>query len=186
MDNSTWEHFIANWDRIESVIARWGLPVTALAISFFGLVRNRRRSHHVTGKNPEHPINEMNLGKEKRFGELPEELVPSVEKLKTHMEKEQPFLNPELCLDDLASDLNLKPYQVSEVLNRGMGTTFYEYINQFRIAEVKKMLTDPKKSKLSMLNIAHECGFNSKSVFNETFRKIMGMTPSDFRKSKSG
>src|SRR4030095_43490 len=105
-------------------------------------------------------------------------------KLSKYAEEKTPYLNPELRLTDLAKGLKLKPYQVSEILNRGMGITFYEFVNRLRVSEVMKKLVDPAYSHYNLLGIAMECGFNSKSVFNDTFRKIMGVTPSQYRDTR--
>jgi AraC-like DNA-binding protein len=110
-----------------------------------------------------------------------EELVWWKEKLKKYVAEQKPYLDPELRLTDLAKGLELKSYQVSEILNRGMGVSFYDYINQFRIEEAKRRLLDASFAHMNILGIATDSGFNSKSVFNETFRKYTGTTPSSFR-----
>lgn len=102
-------------------------------------------------------------------------------KLATHMINAKPYLNPELRLSDLASDLKLKPYQLSELINRGEQTNFYDFINRYRIDEAKRRLRDPAFLNLNILGIAQESGFNSKSVFNDSFKKLTGLTPSAFR-----
>jgi AraC-like DNA-binding protein len=114
-----------------------------------------------------------------------EELIQWKDRLEKFTREEKPYLDPRLHLIGLSGKLRLKPYQVSEILNRGMGASFYEYINRFRVEEVKRRLMDPQLAHLSILGIAMDCGFNSKSVFNETFRKYTSMTPSQFRTASS-
>jgi AraC-like DNA-binding protein len=113
-----------------------------------------------------------------------ETLVQWRVKLANYMREAKPHLNPELRLSDLASGLKLKPYQLSEILNKGEGIHFYDFINRHRIEEAQKLLIDHHYSHMSILGIAEEAGFNSKSVFNEAFKKQTGFTPSVFREQK--
>ena len=103
------------------------------------------------------------------------------QKLDHFMAEKKPFLEPELRLGHLAAAIGLKSYQVSEILNRGIRSNFYDYINRHRIEEAKRRLRDPAFAHMNILGIATDSGFNSKSVFNETFRKFTGSTPSAFR-----
>jgi AraC-like DNA-binding protein len=95
----------------------------------------------------------------------------------------QLHLKPELRLSDLATALNLKSYRVSEVINRGLHTNFYDLVNGYRVTKAKHMLGDSQFDHWNLLGIAEECGFRSKSVFNSVFKTKTGLTPSDFRKS---
>lgn len=113
----------------------------------------------------------------------PEELNRQTERLRVFLQKEKPYLNPELRLSDLASSLEIKPYQLTEIINRGERKNFYELINSYRVEEFKRRAKDPTFAHLSLLGLAMDSGFNSKSVFNETFRKMTGQTPSEFRSS---
>lgn len=109
------------------------------------------------------------------------ELEEWKEKLADYMVEAKPYLNPELRLGELAQALKVKPYKVSEILNRGFGESFYHFINRYRIQEAKARLQDPKMDHLNILAIANDSGFNTKSVFNEVFRKYTGQTPSQIR-----
>jgi AraC-like DNA-binding protein len=105
-------------------------------------------------------------------------------KLATYMAEAKPHLNPALRLSDLAAGLKLKPYQLSEILNKGEGTHFYDYVNRHRVEDAQRLLIDGRFDHMSILGIAEEAGFNSKSVFNEAFKKQTGVTPSTFRDQK--
>ena len=109
------------------------------------------------------------------------ELADWTVKLRKLLEEKRPYLQAGLRLEDLARELGLKPYQVSEILNLGVGSTFYDHINGLRIEEAKRRLRDPNCAHMNILGIATDSGFNSKSVFNKTFREHTGMTPSKFR-----
>ncbi len=111
----------------------------------------------------------------------PDELEKLVKCLRLWFEKESPHLDPDLRLSDLAAAIQVKPYRASEVLNRGMNTTFYDLVNHHRIRTAESILVDPKKSHLNLLGVAMESGFKSKSVFNEVFKKVNHSTPSAYR-----
>ena len=102
--------------------------------------------------------------------------------LTKYMEEQRPYLNPELNLKDLATTLQMSRSQLSEVINKGFEMNFNDFINSYRVAAVKEMLNNNKHEQLSLLGIAHECGFNSKATFNRVFRKISKYSPSEYLK----
>jgi AraC-like DNA-binding protein len=71
---------------------------------------------------------------------------------------------------------------VSQIINSEFGKNFYDFVNYYRVEECKKMLADNSYSSKTILEIAYECGFNSKSVFNNSFKKLTGKTPSDYKR----
>jgi AraC-like DNA-binding protein len=105
-----------------------------------------------------------------------------VSKLLQVMETEKPFLEPELTLPELANRLSISPHHLSQVINREMDKSFFDFVNEFRVQEAKRLLTSPQCAHLSILGIALDAGFNSKSAFYTAFAKYIGMTPSEFRK----
>lgn len=115
----------------------------------------------------------------------PEDLSRETQRLRQYLASQKPYLNPELRLSELADALGLKSYQLTEIINRGEGKNFYELVNSFRVEEFKRRAADPAHSHLSLLGLAMDSGFNSKSVFNETFRKMTGQTPSEYRSTHS-
>ncbi|WP_426295612.1 helix-turn-helix domain-containing protein [Dyadobacter endophyticus] len=104
------------------------------------------------------------------------------ERLKALMHSQKPYLNNNLTLSDLAAQLNIPRHQLSQVINTVFGVNFFEFINQYRLQEFKKQVLDPSNDHLSILGVALECGFNSKATFNQVFKKLEGITPSDFVK----
>lgn len=114
-----------------------------------------------------------------------EQLRKYVDKLEAILQEQQVYLNPELSLNILSENLGIPAYQVSEIINRHYELSFFDLISHFRVNEVKKRLADPAYSHFSVLAISMDCGFNSKSSFNNAFKKITGTTPSEYRKSKS-
>jgi AraC-like DNA-binding protein len=103
-------------------------------------------------------------------------------KLQAHMETQQPWLDPDLTLEQLASQLRLRPKLLSQAINEGLGRNFFEFINTYRIDEAKRLLTNPADKKITVLEVLYQVGFNSKSSFNTVFKKQTGMTPSEFKK----
>lgn len=105
-------------------------------------------------------------------------------KLEAWMQSERPFLNPGLSLRGLASDLDLHANRLSWLLNEHMGVNFNGYINGFRVAHFKELLRRPDNAHISLIGLAYESGFNSKTVFNTTFKKLEGMTPGAYQKAQ--
>jgi len=104
-----------------------------------------------------------------------------VNKLVQCMQDEKPFTDGDLNLQSLAATLSIPPHHLSQIINERLGQTFADFINSYRIEEAKQRLLDPAFSHLSLLGIAMEVGFNSKSSFNSVFKKHTNMTPSEFR-----
>ncbi|MCP4216918.1 MAG: helix-turn-helix domain-containing protein [bacterium] len=107
-------------------------------------------------------------------------------KLKALMELKKIYRNEDLSLKELAEKLNVSVHFLSQLLNEKMGMGFFDLMNQYRVEEVKKRLGDPAESETSILAIAYDAGFSSKSSFNRYFKKFTGMTPSQFKKQTPG
>ena len=107
-------------------------------------------------------------------------------KVERLMVDEKMYLQPELTLSDLAQRLNSNVSVLSAVINNAFGKNFNDYINEYRVAEVTRLLNDPSVSHLSLLGIGLECGFNSKSTFNRAFKKATGMAPGELKRNSGG
>lgn len=114
------------------------------------------------------------------------EIADFIGRINSIMEKEKPYLNPDITLPELASLIDIPAYQLSRVINEKFGCNFFDFINGYRVNEVKTKINDPAFSNLSLLGIAFDCGFNSKSAFNRIFKKMTGLTPSEYEKSNPG
>lgn len=99
------------------------------------------------------------------------------------MKEEKWFQNPSLSLRELAKNMNISSNKLSWLLNERIGQNFNDYINSFRLENFKENALIPANSHLTLLALAHESGFNSKSVFNAFFKKIEGMTPKAWLRS---
>ena len=96
------------------------------------------------------------------------------------MNTQKLFRESELSLADLAERLHTQPNYLSQVINEREAKNFYDYINTLRIEEFMRLATSPDSRKYTLLGLAQECGFNSKSSFNRYFKKVTGKSPSVF------
>lgn len=112
------------------------------------------------------------------------EISDALQLIDQGMKEERWFENPLLNLGELAQKLNLTSNKLSWLINEQLGKNFNEYINTCRLQHFKAMALNPKTSHLTILEIAYESGFNSKSVFNAFFKKQVGMTPKSWLKSQ--
>jgi len=101
------------------------------------------------------------------------------------MQTEKPFTDSTLKLHHLAKMVSTTPNYLSQVINEERQQNFYDFVNWHRIEEAKKMIQDPSQKDMTLLSIAYEVGFNSKSAFNTAFKKHSEMTPSQFRKKST-
>jgi len=113
----------------------------------------------------------------------PEAAAEILARLRTLMTTADPYRNPDLSLAELAAQLRLPPHHLSQVINEQCGQNFFDFINGYRIEEVKRQLVRPDTAHLKLEEIGFAAGFNSKSVFNAAFKKSTQTTPSQFRKT---
>ena len=109
--------------------------------------------------------------------------IPSLlDRLRQLMEEQKLFLDPDLRLSDLAEELNVTSHQLSRILNENFSQNFNAFLNTYRIKEAQSMLL--RETDRTILSIAYDVGFNTKSAFNDQFSRITGKTPAAFRKEK--
>lgn len=96
------------------------------------------------------------------------------------LETEKVYLEADLSLPALAQRAGLSTHELSYVLNEGFGVNFFQFINAYRVAEAQRLLASAQHQHLSLVGIAFEAGFSSKTTFNTTFKKVTGLTPSQF------
>lgn len=109
--------------------------------------------------------------------ELSEKLYVELTRL---MSEEALYRKNDLTVDDLASRLKTHPNYLSQIINEKEGKNFYDFVNHYRLEEFKKLYSDPKNRNLTLLSLAFDCGFNSKSSFNRHFKKSTNQTPSEY------
>lgn len=103
------------------------------------------------------------------------------DQLMEYMKVSKPYLNPVLSIKELSEDLNVHPKNLSRVINENFDKNFFNFVNDFRVSEFKERVRDPKNSNYTLIAIAYDCGFNTKSSFNSIFKRTTGMTPSTFK-----
>jgi len=115
--------------------------------------------------------------------ELNQSYEKEVKRLKDYITEHKPFLNPDISLKSLADQLNYSPAQLSELINNGFSINFNDFINGYRVEEVKVALQNGTQKSLSLVAIAFDSGFNSKPTFNRVFKKLAGMSPTEYLKT---
>lgn len=101
------------------------------------------------------------------------------------MKEQKPYLDCELTLGKVAAMLDISEYELSRVLHSEMQTSFYDLINEYRIAAVKEKLLQPDSKKYTIMSAAYESGFNSSSTFYRIFKEHTGMQPKEFIELKA-
>lgn len=105
-------------------------------------------------------------------------------KIRNYLETSKAFKSSDFNLSELSSELNIPKHQMSQVLTEFFGVSFYQLIQKYRVQEVQKLMVSNQYKHLSLLGIANECGFQSKSAFNKAFKEIVGVTPSKYLQKK--
>ncbi len=108
-----------------------------------------------------------------------------VAKVEQEMLRTQAWRDSSLSLTVLSRRIGASTNDVSQAINQGTGGGFYEYVNRYRVDDAKNQLHDPAQASKTILDIAYQVGFNSKSAFNTAFRKLTGTTPTSFRTGRT-
>ena len=133
---------------------------------------------------PELPgIEEAPAKKYEKSGLVEKEASALLTRLEARMLSAKPWLDADLTIEDLALALGVQRHHLTQVINDRLGKNFYRYVNEYRVEEVRRKIALGEAERLSILGVALDSGFNSKSSFNEAFKGIMGCTPSEYRKS---
>ena len=121
------------------------------------------------------------VGKYRKSSLTPEQSETILAQLLHIMEQEHPYRESSLNLTMLSNMLDASPHHVSQVINEKLGKSFFDFVNQYRVQETKKALASPESDRFSVLGIALDAGFNSKSAFYTAFKKYTGITPTQFK-----
>ncbi|MFA6469150.1 MAG: helix-turn-helix transcriptional regulator [Bacteroidota bacterium] len=170
------------------VIVSVVFAVYVYAMGVFGLMKSEIFASPDVEKAM-HAVSELaeeeapSSSKYERSGLSPEMAQQYVQQLIPLMEEKKLFTDASLSLSQLAELLTISAHNLSEVINSQLGKNFYDFVNGYRLEEVKKGLADPAKQHLKILSIAFDAGFNSKATFNTLFKQQTGKTPSEYRNS---
>jgi ligand-binding sensor domain-containing protein/AraC-like DNA-binding protein len=125
------------------------------------------------------------IEKKYKYSKLdPNQVALYLKKIQNALEIEKLYKDDSISIRSLSEKLSIPGYIVSQVINEKLNKNFRNLINGLRIEEAKRILMDPKEKNHTILSIAFEVGFNSKTVFNRTFKLFTGMTPTDYKNSK--
>ena len=173
---------------VESGYKNWGWMAGAVgvlcAVGLYYWKRTRKvrlDNAEVSGEGGSHDLPKEKYQKSK----IDDKAAAEIEKsLRRCMDKDKLYLNPDLKLQDMAMAIGRSAVEVSQTLNVFMNTNFTDFVNQYRveifIARVKRGDT----AKFTLASLSEECGFSSRTSFFRSFRKLKGMSPSEYLKSE--
>ncbi len=168
-----------------------GIAITVYGIGYMGL-RQPEIFNFVTASDPSPPAPPASpvlvspaeqRARYERSGLGQPEAAALKDALLRTMERERPYQNSELTLADLAATLDTSAHTLSEVLSQQVGVTFYDFVNRYRVEDVQRRVADTRFRNLTLLALALDAGFASKSTFNNVFKKHTGQTPSEYRRA---
>lgn len=137
----------------------------------------------IAGNNPSAAVNDGSREKYYKSTLTDQQAENTLAKLLELMETRKSYLNGDLTLTHVAEALSISNNGLSQIINDKLHRNFYDFINAYRVEAAKTLIADPDKKHLTLLAVAYEVGFKSKSTFNSVFKKHCKMTPSQFKKS---
>ncbi len=167
----------------------FGLTFFAYALSFFGFnqeaifvspsfVRLQRRKDRLSLANEEQ---EKKNTKYERSGLKADEAKRYLDDLLKHVADNKPYLNGNLTIDILSKETNIPKHYLTQIINEHLNKNFYNFVNEYRVNYVIEMMKNNKVQSYTILALAFDAGFNSKSSFNTIFKKFTGKTPTQYR-----
>jgi AraC-like DNA-binding protein len=176
---------VADWIELRMMV----MVMASFWVFFLGYYSVKKtpfyRSYHIDGLDTLQ-LDEVTKQPEKyEKTRLKDEEIPGMKKkLLDYLVMSKPYLNSNLTIGDLADEIEIPAYQLSQLINDQMGKTFFELINSYRVNEVKLRFFEPQYKNLTLLGIAMECGFNSKASFNRIFKQLTNQTPTEYIRTK--
>lgn len=134
----------------------------------------------INGEEKKEPERYIKSGLKEKQAEL------YLTKLISIVENEKPYLNRDLSIQDLSDLTGIPRHHITQVLNEKHRKNFFTFINEYRVKEVISRFSDPKNNNFTILAIAFDSGFNSKTTFNSFFKSQTGLTPSEYREKSTG
>jgi len=160
------------------------LALFSFAISYFGFFQPSiffaPKGSELVPEARQKPNIDQDKAKYKKSSLTEEKASGYLSRIITLLEAEQLYLKPDLSIQEISDKLEVPKHYLTESLNTYLGKNFYTLINEYRIKEFKKLASDEKNNRLTLLALAYDSGFNSKSAFNLVFKKQTGETPSQF------
>ncbi|MCG8451900.1 MAG: helix-turn-helix domain-containing protein [Spirochaetales bacterium] len=183
-------HFLANFglhtgESTPSLFDALGIFFPAIyvfGLSYFALVRPELMEALVKMNDELKDVDGPKYAKLRLDEDLERQML---ERLVRFMDEEKPFQQPQLTLSELAEQVDIPSHLITMLLNLKLGKTYHEFVAIYRIEEVCRRLSHPKHANDTLLQIAFDSGFNSKTSFNASFKRIKGSTPGAYRAALS-
>jgi AraC-like DNA-binding protein len=158
--------------------------ITALLVSCYFVLKALYQPQLFRGIEQSNPPISKYIKKEDKVltYEITLENNKKIELLQQFMTNKEPFLDPDLTIQKLASQIAFSQKELSTLINHHMGKHFFDFINEYRVLKAMSILKDPVEKDLTILEILYQVGFNSKSSFNTAFKKQSNVTPLEYRK----
>lgn len=147
------------------------MGILILLLALLGI--NQKDLGHINFNNADHP-------KKTKITEIDPQVIDTI---LSRMKEEKDYLNPALTLKEFAHNCKYPSRVISEHINHGLKKTFHDFVNEYRVQEVVNILKSEDKNHYTIESIAYDAGFNSKATFNRIFKKVVGVAPSQFKKS---
>lgn len=157
-----------------------GLTLISFAFSFYGYRQASIFHYPISAKNPVSVSSSRPTAQYLKSGLSHAELQKLAKSISEAMENKQLYLNPEITLSEVSQQLQVPKHHLTQALNSVIHKNFYQFINEYRVKEVITRLEKQDIQRYTLLAIAFDSGFNSKSTFNSVFKRITGQTPSAY------
>jgi AraC-like DNA-binding protein len=163
------------------MLTLFGMVVFVFLIAFFGV-----RQTEIFAANQGPAKSDEQRKKYPKSGLTEEASTQLHQSLLQLMVEAAPYRKSDLSINDLSSQLGVHPNYLSQTINQKEKKNFYDFVNTYRIEEFKRLIAAAKNQQFTLLSLAHDCGFSSKSSFNRYFKKATGQTPSEYVTSITG
>ena len=153
----------------------------SFAYSFYAIRQPEMLDYPVAQREEDDIAVQAGAEKYAKSGLRKEQAEAYLTKLLSYMDDEKPYLDGDMTIHHLAQKTGIPRHYITEVLNEKYGRNFFTFVNEYRVREVISRINDPKYQHYTILAIAFDAGFNSKSTFNTIFKAYTGKTPSEYR-----
>jgi AraC-like DNA-binding protein len=172
------------------VIANISLFIFILFLAFYG-IKNTNTFREVittsnidlTGNKKTADVDQSTEADQSTNADQPPVDTELIEKLESTIESERPYLSEKLTISQLAEQTGIPQKQLSQVINSHYRQNFFDFINSYRTKEFNRRIESGDNRQFTILSIAYDCGFSSKSAFNRAYKKHVGVPPSEFLKN---
>lgn len=160
------------------------LLVYVYIVGIWGYRQNQLTSHEKPVRLQDEIKNEREStsGRYQKSGLKDDQAKDYLQQLVQFMNQSDAWKDNELSVPTLSQQTSIPKHYITQVLNEHLGKNFYVFVNEYRVEHAKKLIRSPEHQSWSFVAIAYECGFNSKTAFNNFFKKYTGLTPTEYKK----